>query len=169
MRRPYFSVTTFQPMSRNMASIRAKRRSDDEGVEALAVVVDDPPDVADVVLPAFEQRLEDVAFVELGIAERAQSSARRAGRRPKSLVREIVLHERRKAGQRDAEADRAGGEIDIVGVLRARRIRLRAAEGAEPFELRRGVWRPNRYWMAWKTGLACGFTATRSAGRRTSK
>ncbi|MGY4336042.1 hypothetical protein ACVWW3_000948 [Bradyrhizobium sp. LM2.9] len=29
--------------------------------------------------------------------------------------------------------------------------------------------RPNRYWMAWNTGLACGFTATRSSGRNTWK
>ena len=28
---------------------------------------------------------------------------------------------------------------------------------------------PSRYWTAWKTGLPCGFTATRSWGRRTSK
>ena len=40
----------------------------DHAVEALPVVVDDPPDIADVVLPAFEQGLEDVAFVELGVA-----------------------------------------------------------------------------------------------------
>ena len=29
--------------------------------------------------------------------------------------------------------------------------------------------RPSRYWIAWKTGLAWGLTATRSWGRRTSK
>jgi hypothetical protein len=46
----------------------AKEPVGDHGVEALAVVVDDPPEIADVVLPAFEQGLEDVALVELGIA-----------------------------------------------------------------------------------------------------
>ena len=31
------------------------------------------------------------------------------------------------------------------------------------------LWRPKRYWMAWNAGLAWGFTATRSPGRRTAK
>ncbi len=31
------------------------------------------------------------------------------------------------------------------------------------------VWWPNRYWMAWNTGEACGFTATRSSGFSTEK
>src|SRR5437660_1272482 len=38
-------------------------------VEALAVVVDDPPQVADVVLVALDQRLVDIALVELGVAD----------------------------------------------------------------------------------------------------
>jgi hypothetical protein len=38
-------------------------------IKALAVVVDHPPGVPELVLPAFEQRLEDVAFVELGVAD----------------------------------------------------------------------------------------------------
>src|SRR5581483_5696057 len=41
----------------------------DDAVEALAVVVDHPPEIAHVVLPAFEQRLEDIALVQLGIAD----------------------------------------------------------------------------------------------------
>ena len=49
----------------------------DHGVEALAVVVDDPPEIADIVLPAFEQRLEDVAFVEFGVAGERDHPARR--------------------------------------------------------------------------------------------
>jgi hypothetical protein len=46
----------------------AKEPVGDHRVKALAVVVDNPPEVADVVLPAFEQGLEDVALVELGVA-----------------------------------------------------------------------------------------------------
>ena len=46
----------------------------DHAVQALAVVIDDPPDIADVVLPALQQGFEDVALVELGIARQARSS-----------------------------------------------------------------------------------------------
>ena len=53
----------------------------DHRVEALAVVVDDPPQIAHVVLPAFEQRLEDVALVEFGVArERDHPAGRFVGR-----------------------------------------------------------------------------------------
>ena len=52
----------------------------DDAVEALAVVVDHPPQIPHVVLPAFEQRLEDVALVELGVADQRHHAARRAAR-----------------------------------------------------------------------------------------
>ena len=42
--RPYLMVTTFQPMSRNRPSMRPNSRSGTTLIEALAVVVDDPPD-----------------------------------------------------------------------------------------------------------------------------
>ena len=40
----------------------------DYAVQALPVIVDHPPQIAHVVLPAFQQGLEDVAFVKLGVA-----------------------------------------------------------------------------------------------------
>src|SRR5262245_61734243 len=40
----------------------AKQPIGNHGVEALSVVVYYPPEVSDVVLPAFEQRLEDIPF-----------------------------------------------------------------------------------------------------------
>ena len=43
----------------------------------------------------------------------------------------IVLHQRGEQRLRDAEADRAGREIDVVGVLGARGIALRALVAAE--------------------------------------
>jgi len=53
----------------------------DDGVEALAVVVDHPPEVADIVLPAFEEGFEDVALVEFGIAgQRNHAAGRVVGR-----------------------------------------------------------------------------------------
>ena len=52
-------------------------------VETLAVVVDDPPQVADVVLRAFDDRLVDITFVELGVADQrdeAPGPSRPSGR-----------------------------------------------------------------------------------------
>ena len=46
----------------------AEQAVGDDAVEALAVVVDDPPDVADVVFPAFEEGFVDVALVQFGVA-----------------------------------------------------------------------------------------------------
>src|SRR5581483_10680613 len=82
---------------------------------------------------------------------------------------DVVLHQRGEQRLRHAKTDRAGGEVDVVGVLGARRIGLRALVAPRKFSSLSRVWRPNRYWMAWNTGLACGFTATRSSGRSTWK
>jgi hypothetical protein len=104
------------------------------GVEALAVVVDDPPGVAQPVLPAFKQGFEDIALVHLGIADQRDHAAFAAVLHP-AVSRDVVLHQRGEQRLRDAEADRAGGEIDIVDVLGARRIALRPLEAAEVLEL----------------------------------
>jgi hypothetical protein len=84
----------------------------DHRVEALAVVVDDPPEIADVVLPAFEQRLEDIALVELGVAGQCDHAAGRIICRHQALETEVVLGERGEQGHADAEPDRPGREID---------------------------------------------------------
>ena len=54
---------------------------------------------------------------------------------PQALQPHVVLHQRREAGHCDAETDRAGRKVDVVGVLRPRRVRLRAAEAAEARQL----------------------------------
>ena len=65
---------------------------------------------------------------------------RPSGRSLRPAVRaHVVLHQRREQRLRDAEADRAGGEIDVVGVLGARRIGLRALVAAEVLELLAGL------------------------------
>ena len=107
----------------------------DHAVEALAVVVDHPPQVPHVVLPALEQRLEDVALVELGVADQRHHAARRAFLVAQLLQPHIVLHQRGEQRHGDAQPDRAGREIDVVDVLGARRIGLRAAQRAEALEL----------------------------------
>lgn len=106
----------------------------DHRVEALAIVVDDPPGVADALLPALEQRLEDVALVHLGIADEGDHAALRTLRRP-AVRLHVILHEAREQRLRDAEPHRAGREIDVVAVLGARGIGLRALVAAEALEL----------------------------------
>ena len=68
----------------------------DHGIEALAVVVDDPPAVLEAVLPVFEQRLVHVAFVDLGIAHDADHAALAPIRAP-ALGVHVVLHQAGKA------------------------------------------------------------------------
>ena len=106
----------------------------DDGIETLAVVVDDPPAIAQTLLPAFEDRLEDVALVELGVADERDHAAFRFLPAP-AVGADIVLHQRREQRLRHAEPDRAGREIDVVGILGARRIALRALVAAELLEL----------------------------------
>ena len=73
----------------------------DDAVEALAVVVDHPPQVPHVVLPAFEQRLEDVALVELGVADqRDHAAGRPLGRRRAASAAHSPARARRRASWR---------------------------------------------------------------------
>ena len=105
------------------------------GVQALPVVVDDPPDVAQVVLPSLEQGLVDVALVELGVADqRDHAPLGQVLGRP-ALEPHVVLGKAGEAGHGDAEADRTGREIDVVHVLGARRVGLRPAERTEAFQV----------------------------------
>ena len=107
----------------------------DHAVEALTIVVDHPPEVSDVVLPALEQRLEDVALVELGIADQRHHAPGRPLAVAQFLQPHIVLHQRGEQRHGDAQPHRARREIDVVDILGARGIGLRAAQRAEALEL----------------------------------
>ncbi len=104
-------------------------------VEALAVVVDHPPEVADIVLPALEQGLEDVAFVELGVAGQRNHAAWRILGRHQVLEAKIILRDRGEQSHPDTEADRSGREIDGFAVLGPRRVGLGAAERPKALQL----------------------------------
>ena len=104
-----------------------------DGIEALPVVVDHPPAIAQPLFPALQQRFENVALVELGIAGERDHAALAPARAP-AMRADIVLHERGEERLSDAKADRSGGKVDIVGVLGPRRIGLGAAIAAEVFE-----------------------------------
>ena len=101
----------------------------------LTVVVDYPPDVAHIVLPSLEQGLVHVAFVEFGVADERDHATLEGIVGAEPLCPHIVLGGAGKQRHGDAETDRAGGEIDVVGVLGARGIGLRPAQRAEPFQL----------------------------------
>ena len=104
-----------------------------DAVEGLAVEVDDPHDVAEAAGRRVGHGLPDVALVELGVADDRDE----AGPRPRPGVRIDVAPcgcgEQRCCR---TEADRAGGEVDAVGVLRPGGVRLQPAELAEPSEVR---------------------------------
>ena len=106
----------------------------DHRVEALAVVVDDPPAVFQAVLPVFQQRLVHVAFVDLGIAHDPDHAALGPVGAP-ALGVHVVLHQAGKARLGNPEADRASREVDVGLVLGARGIGLGAAEGTEVLQL----------------------------------
>ena len=106
----------------------------DDGIQALAVVVHHPPGVAEAVLPALQQRLEDVALVHLAVADQCDHAALRPVQAPAVCPR-VVLRQGGEQRLRHAQADGAGGEVHVVHVLGARRVGLRAAEAAERLQL----------------------------------
>ena len=61
-------------------------------IEALTIVVHHPPGVAQPVLPAFQQGLEDVALVHLGVADQGNHLAQRPACAP-ALEAQIILDE----------------------------------------------------------------------------
>jgi hypothetical protein len=85
----------------------------------LPVVVDDPPAIAQALLPAFEHGLEYVALIELGVADERDHATFRTVKAP-AMGAHVVLNQRREQRLRDAQADGAGGEIDVISVLGAR-------------------------------------------------
>ena len=81
-----------------------------------------------------DQGLVDVALVELGVADDGDHAAGLGAFAHQPLQLNVVLHQAGEGGHGDAESDRAGREVDVVGVLGARRIGLRAAERAEALQ-----------------------------------
>ncbi len=77
----------------------------DDTVEALAIIVDNPPRVAKPVLPALLQALVDVALVKFGIADKRDHSPLPAvGGQPPGA--DIILDERGKGRHRHAKTNR---------------------------------------------------------------
>ncbi len=117
----------------------------DHRVEALAVVVDDPPAILQTVLPAFQQTFEDVAFVQFGVADDGDHAAVRPLPAAQLILGpQIILNQAGKNRHRRPETHRAGRKIDVVLVLGARRIGLGAAETAGSYPASQALL-PSRY------------------------
>ena len=63
-------------------------------VETLPVIVDQPPDVSQIVLPSFLQGLLNIAFVELGITDQGDHTA--IHRPGPAMGMQVVLNDRHK-------------------------------------------------------------------------
>ncbi len=119
-------------------------------VQALPVVVDHPPDIADVVLPALEQGLVDVALVELGVADDGHHPP---GRRPRPAPGRAAGHSpgsaRRTASWRHpgrpsrSRSRRPSGPWSATGRTGRRRARGTAA-AARSARGPAGAWRRGR-------------------------
>ena len=103
------------------------------GIQALPVIIHHPPGVAQALLPALEQRLEDVAFVHLGITDQRDHAPLGPVLHP-AVRLDVVLHQRSEQCLGDTKPYRASREIDVIGILGARRIGLRTLEAAKIFQ-----------------------------------
>ena len=101
----------------------------DHSVQALPVVVDDPPALSDIVLPPFHEGLVHVALVELGVSDDGDHASRRG--RMADVTLQVGLNERGEHGHARPETHRSGGDVHLVRVLGPRRIALRPSETAE--------------------------------------
>ena len=131
----------------------------DDPVEALAVQVDDPEDVAEAARLRLEQRLPQVAFVELRISEQRDEPAACSG----AEVRlDVAVRKRAEEGRSRPDPDRSGRVVDRKVILRPARVGLEPAECPERRQVA-AVEPAEQVLDAWSTGEACGFTDTRSA------
>ena len=109
----------------------APPRVGNDAVEALAVHVHDPQQVAQVGERVLEQRFPDVPLVELGVAEHGDEAPRV---RHATVIRQVTCGQRSEGGHHPAEPHRARREIHDLRVLAATRIRLEPAKAPEPHQ-----------------------------------
>ena len=97
-------------------------------VQRLPVHVDDPQHVAQAVGGWVGDCLPDVPLIEFGVTDDRDEPAARPGAEMRVHVAAGRGGEQRRGR---AEADRAGGEVDAVGVLGPARVGLQPAERAQ--------------------------------------
>jgi len=104
----------------------------DDPVEALPVEVDDPDDLAELGHHRVEDRLPAGALVQLRVADEGVLPART---RCVVELGDVPARERPPDQGGGADADRAGGVVDGIGVLRAARVALQPAERAQGLQV----------------------------------
>ena len=105
-----------------------------DAVERLAVEVDDPDRLLQPARRRVEDRLPDVALVELGVADQRDEAA--AGPAELAVVVHVALHQRTEQRRGGAEPDRPGRVVDGDRILRPARVGLQAAEVAKRAQVR---------------------------------
>ena len=102
-------------------------------VEALPIEVHEHGHVAQPWQRVLQHGLPDVALVQLGVADGGHEAAvgPRGRPRPRMMRAQVLVGERREHRRHGAQAHRPGREVDPVGVLGPRRVRLEAAELAQ--------------------------------------
>jgi hypothetical protein len=109
-----------------------RRDVGDDPVEGLTVQVDDPHQLAERGDHRIDQRLPDRPLVELGVADQGHLAA---GARRLEVIDDVAVGDRAPDRRGGADTDRAGGEVDRVGVLDPARVALQALEGAQLGEI----------------------------------
>ena len=107
----------------------------DDRIEALAVVVHDPPDISYAMLPALIECLVHVAFVQFAVSGNCDHSPfLRAAVLP-AFEPHVILHQAGKSRLGQPKPHRTSGKVDPVGIFRSGGIGLRPLVAAIPFEL----------------------------------
>lgn len=105
-------------------------------VQGLPVEVHHPDDLTQVGGHRVAQRLPHSALVELGVTDQGELAATPLPTGVRVVTVEVAAGHRAPQRCGGAEADRAGGVVDLVRVLGAAGVALQPAEGTESGEIR---------------------------------
>ncbi len=97
-------------------------------IKALTVIIDHPPDIANVMLPGIKQGFVNIAFIKFGIPDKGDHAAGLLALGQHVFIAQIILCQGCEIGHRRTKPDRAGGKINLIAILGPRRIGLRAAK-----------------------------------------
>ena len=86
-------------------------------------------------LPAFQERFENVALVHLRVAHQGNHPPRGLLAVHQAVEAQVILHQRGEQGRRDPQPHRAGGKIHRASVLGTRGVGLSAAQPPESLEV----------------------------------
>ena len=137
-RRPYFASTTCQPAAANIALDLSDADAGDDPVEALPIEVHDHRDVAEAAERVLDGASQTDALVELRVAdERHEPAVGPADGLLAEVGRRYRSARLANSGATAPRPDRSRREVDRVGVLGAARVRLQAAERAQPGQVSR--------------------------------